>query len=78
MTAPRFYAIRQTRRPRVIGSRSMTLADAEREVRVWAREIGPAVVVPATPETRAAVRREDQTEMAAILAAAQGEMTDDG
>jgi hypothetical protein len=46
MRPPRFYAIRQAR-SKVIGSRAMLLAEAEREVRIWGREIGPARVVPA-------------------------------
>jgi hypothetical protein len=62
----RFYAIRQAR-IRIIGSRTMTLAQARREVAVWRAEIGPAVVVPATKETRRAVRAYDQVALSALL-----------
>jgi len=68
MTRPdMFYAVRQTRRPKLVGSRRMRLADAEREVRVWAREIGPAAVVPASPEAEAASRTYDQAVLGRLL-----------
>lgn len=63
----RFYAVRQAR-TKVIGSRTMTRGEAEREVAAWLEHIGPAVVVPATPETRHAVRTEDQAALGKLLA----------
>lgn len=64
-----FYAIRQAR-TRVIGSRSMTRAEADREVAVWAAEIGPARVLPVTPDLAHAVRYYDQ---AILVPALKGE-----
>jgi hypothetical protein len=63
----RFYAVRQGT-GRAIGSRAMALAAAEREVSVWREHIGPAVVVPATPEVAHAVRTYDQETLGALLA----------
>jgi hypothetical protein len=67
MSAERFYAVRQGR-TKVIGSRTMTRGEAEREVAAWTEHIGPAVVVPATPANRRAVHTEDQEVLAALLA----------
>jgi hypothetical protein len=64
-----FYAIRQAR-TRVIGSRSMTRAEADREVAAWAAEIGPARVLPVSPDLAAAVRSYDQ---AILVPALKGE-----
>lgn len=66
----KFYAVRQAR-TRVIGSRKMTLAEAEREVAVWREEIGPAVVVPASREVTHAVRVYDQEVLSGLLRGAQ-------
>lgn len=69
MTVPeRFYAVSQAR-ARVIGSRTMTRGEAEREVAAWREHIGPAAVVPASPGNRHAVRTEDQAVLAALLTA---------
>lgn len=65
-SATRFYAVRQAR-TRVIGSRVMTLEEAEREVSVWRNEIGPAAVVPATRELASAVRTYDQAVLAPLV-----------
>lgn len=62
----RFYAVRQAR-TKVIGSRTMTHGEAEREVSAWREHIGPAVVVPATPANRSAVRTCDQAALTALL-----------
>jgi hypothetical protein len=67
--AERFYAVRQGR-SKVIGSRTMTRAEADREVAAWREHIGPAVVVPATPGARHAVRTENQEALGALLAGA--------
>lgn len=64
-----FYAIRQAR-TRVIGSRAMTREQADREVAAWAAEIGPARVLPVTPDLAAAVRTYDQ---AVLVPALKGE-----
>jgi hypothetical protein len=61
-----FYVLRQAR-TRVIGSRVMTEAEANREAQVWAAEIGPAVAVPATPALAQAVRFYDQDVLVPIL-----------
>lgn len=66
MTAQGFYAVRQAR-TRVIGSRVMSLAEAEREVAAWLEDVGPAVAVPATPELARAVRAYDQAVLARLL-----------
>jgi hypothetical protein len=62
----RFYAVRQAR-TKVIGSRTMTRGEAEREVAVWNEQIGPARVVPATEQARHAVRTENQAVLSALL-----------
>jgi hypothetical protein len=64
---PRFYAVRQCTR-KVVGSRTMTEAEARREVAAWREHIGPAAVVPATGAARRAVRTDDQAALAALLA----------
>jgi hypothetical protein len=66
MTAVAYYVIRQAR-TRVIGSRRMSLKDAEREVTAWTAEIGPAVAVPATPELKRAVTAYDQAVLVPVL-----------
>jgi hypothetical protein len=68
--AGRFYAVRQAR-SKVIGSRTMTRGEAEREVRAWRANIAHAVVVPATPENRRAVRTGDQDALGALLSGGQ-------
>lgn len=68
--AERFYAIRKAK-TKIVGSRTMTRAEAEREVAAWRASIGPAVVVPATHANRGAVHRDDQTALAALLAEGQ-------
>jgi hypothetical protein len=50
-SAGRFYAVRKTSRS-IIGSRTMTQAEADREVAAWREHIGPAAVVPAVREHR--------------------------
>ena len=62
----RYYAIRQAR-TKVIGSRSMTEAEAAREVAAWAAGIGPARVVAKTPAVARAVRTYDQAALTALL-----------
>jgi hypothetical protein len=62
----KFYTIRQAR-TRIIGSPVQTRSEAEREAAVWAEEIGPAVVVPATPELAHATRVYDQEVLGEIL-----------
>lgn len=64
--AERFYAIRQAA-IKIIGSRTMTRDEAEREASAWREGIGPAAVVPATPEIRRAVRAFDQAVLAPLL-----------
>jgi hypothetical protein len=64
--AERFYAIRRAR-TKVVGSRTMTRGEADREVAAWRESIGPAVVVPATHANRGAVHRDDQTALTALL-----------
>jgi hypothetical protein len=66
MPDAKFFAVRQAR-TRVIGSRVMTRAEAELEVTVWLREIGPAAVVPVTDELTHAVRVYDQDMLRAVL-----------
>jgi hypothetical protein len=61
-----FYVVRQAR-TRVIGSRAMTRAAADREASAWRENIGPAVVIPVTPEARRAVRTYDQPALTAYL-----------
>lgn len=61
-----FYAIRQAR-TRVIGSRLMTRAEADREVAAWRAEIAPARTVPYTRELARAVRVYDQAVLGAAL-----------
>lgn len=65
----KYYAVRQAR-SKVIGSRIMTKPEAERECRVWNAEIGPAAAIPATPEVRRAVHRDDAATLARLLAEA--------
>jgi hypothetical protein len=67
MSGQRFYAVRQAR-TRVIGSRVMSEAEAGREVAAWLENVGPAAVVPATPELARAVRSYDQAALAPLLA----------
>lgn len=69
MAAERFYAVRQAR-TKVIGSRTMTRGEAEREVAAWLEHIGPAAVVPATQQARTAVRTGDQAVLGKLLAGA--------
>jgi hypothetical protein len=66
MPAPKFYAVRQAR-TKVVGSRLMTRAEADREVSAWRANIGPAVAVPDSPEVRRAVRVKDQAALTALL-----------
>lgn len=70
MAAERFYAVRQGR-SKVIGSRTMTRGEADREVAAWTEHIGSAVTVPATPANRRAVHTEDQAVLTALLAGGQ-------
>jgi hypothetical protein len=65
-SAGRFYAVRKTSRS-IIGSRTMTQAEADREVAAWREHIGPAAVVPADGAARHAVRAEDQAALTALL-----------
>jgi hypothetical protein len=62
----KFYAVRQAR-TKVIGSRLMSRAEADREVSVWLAEIGPAAAVPDSPAMRTAVRAYDQETLSAAL-----------
>jgi hypothetical protein len=71
VSGERFFAVRQAR-TKVIGSRSMTKGEADREVKAWREHIGPAVVVPADkPGVRHAIRTEDQAVLAQLLAEGQ-------
>jgi hypothetical protein len=73
-----YYAIRQAR-SKVIGSEAMSRARAEREAATWAANIGPAAVVPVTPELARAVRAYDQSVLVPLLAAAsQGSTKTEG
>jgi hypothetical protein len=63
----RFYAVRRFASGRVLGSRTMTRAEADRECSAWREGIGPAITVPATDDMRCAVRTADQATLAALL-----------
>jgi hypothetical protein len=63
----RFYAVRRFASGKVLGSRTMTRADADREVSAWREHIGPALTVPATDDVRRAVRANDQAVLAPLL-----------
>lgn len=63
----RFYAVRRFASGKVLGSRTMTRAEADREVSAWREGIGPALAVPATDDMRRAVRTEDQAVLAPLL-----------
>jgi hypothetical protein len=67
-----FYAVRMASSGKLIGSRVMTEAEAEREVSCWRENIGRAGVVPADAESTSAVRKYDQDALAALLAVAEG------
>jgi hypothetical protein len=62
-----FYAVRRFSSGKVLGSRPMTLAEADQEAASWRESIGPAVTVPVTPELRRAVRMDDQAVLAPLL-----------
>ena len=62
-----YYAVRQAR-TKVIGSRAMTRAEADREVALWRQEIAAARVMPVTPELRRAVAAGDQAVLSRVLA----------
>jgi hypothetical protein len=70
--ATRYYCIRQARTT-VVGSRTMTHDEAGREAAAWRDDIGPAAVVPATAEVRAAIRRKDQAALTALLGGEWGQ-----
>jgi hypothetical protein len=63
----RFYAVRRFASGKVLGSRTMTRAEADREVSAWRESIGPALAVPATGDMRHAVRTEDQSVLVPLL-----------
>ena len=68
MTAgPRFYAVRKFRSGAVLGSRLMTEGEAADEVRAWREHIGPAAKVQSTPESRRAVKQDDQAALWRML-----------
>lgn len=62
-----YYAVRQAR-TKVVGSRAMTRAEADREVSLWRQEIAGARVMPVTPELQRAVRAMDQAVLSRALA----------
>jgi hypothetical protein len=63
----RWYAVRQFRSGAVRGSRLMSEEDAAREVAAWREQIGPAAMVPDSPQARQAVRRDDSPALFALL-----------
>jgi hypothetical protein len=67
MTRERFYAVRQFRSGAVRGSRLMSEEDAAREVAAWREQIGPAAMVPDSPQARQAVRRDDSPALFRLL-----------
>lgn len=72
MSEEQFYAVRQARSGKVIGSRIMTRAEAEREVAVWREHIGRAGAVPVTRDTAQAVRLDNQDILPGLLEEAEG------
>jgi hypothetical protein len=64
---PRWYAVRMNSRGVTLGSRLMSEEDAAREVAVWREHIGPAALVPDTPQARQAVRRDDSPALFRLL-----------
>jgi hypothetical protein len=65
--APRWYAVRMNSRGVTLGSRLMREQDAAREVAAWREQIGPAAMVPDSPQARQAVRRDDSPALFRLL-----------
>lgn len=62
-----YIAVRKFTSGKVLGSRVMTRAEADREVSVWRAEIGPAAVAPATATIRAMSDADDSAALADVL-----------
>jgi hypothetical protein len=63
----KFYAVRQFRGGKVLGSRIMTEAEAQREVAAWRLAVGRAAVVADAADVREAVHSDDQTVLSKLL-----------